>query len=168
LHPTDLKGALTQEHLRSLVDYDPATGIFTWRVARPNGVRLGMRAGTLHQGRRIIKIEGRGYLASRLAFLWMTGAWPPAMLDHRDLDKTNDTWANLRPATRAQNNANRPVQQGKAVPLKGVSLSRGRYQATIRVDGRHIFLGRFATPEAAHAAYASAAEHHFGSYARVA
>ena len=37
---------LTHDTLTQLLDYDPATGIFAWKVARSNRVKTGSRAGS--------------------------------------------------------------------------------------------------------------------------
>jgi len=50
--------------------------------------------------------------------------------------------------------------------LKGVSLHRGKWYATIGLKGRKHFLGYFETPAEAHAAYAKAARKLFGKFAR--
>lgn len=170
--PTDRTSGLTQERLQALLHYEPATGAFTWRAWRPNGVKVGDEAGAINKfsGYRLIKLDGRGFHASRLAWLYMTGAWPVARIDHEDLNKANNAWANLRPATMAQNAHNRAVTKNNTSGFKGVSFcgARNSWQANIRVEGRLHHLGRFSTPERAHAAYADAAALHFGSYARVA
>lgn len=90
-------------------------------------------------------------------------------IDHRDRDSLNDRIENLRPATESQDNANRRVQAGKVVGLKGVSIHTGRnhkrFKARITVNKRVIWLGLFATAEEAHAAYVAAAREHFGEFA---
>lgn len=64
---------ITQERLKELLTYDPATGEFRWIVSRgPN--RAGNSAGCIDKaGYRIIEIDGKAYRAARLAFLYMTG-----------------------------------------------------------------------------------------------
>ena len=161
---------LTAERVRELLDYDPATGVFRWRVSlMGRGAKAGAIAGTSNgQGRRQIKIEQRIYIASRLAFLWMTGRWPYRFVDHINGDTANDRWANLRQATDAQNAANSRAKG--TLGFKGVTWdkSRQRFVARIKVNYRTINLGRFETAEAAHAVYVKAAQRHFGEFARAA
>lgn len=170
--PQDINTGLTQARLKSLLNYEPATGVFTWLVWRPNGVKVGSEAGAIHQsGYRRIKLDGRAYAASRLAWLYMTGVWPEASVDHRDTNRLNDAWSNLRAATHAENMRNTSVQKGKAVPLKGVHLKRDAarvkpWGAVIRVGGVLKHLGYFRHAEEAHAAYAQAAHANFGQFAR--
>lgn len=171
MRPVDKKQGLTLERLKSLLAYDPVTGVFIWLVWRPNGIKVGDAAGTVDSnGYLKIKLDGHKYQASRLAWFYMTGEWPRDMLDHADMDKLNNKWSNLREATRSQNGANRS-SCGATGGLKGAHYNRNRkspkkWAATIRVDGRNKTLGYFMTPEEAHAAYIAAAEISFGEFAR--
>lgn len=93
--------------LRERLQYDPNTGDWIWLKSARHGW-VGRPAGSLDaKGYWIIKIDGQSYKASRLAYLYMTGEWPPDEMDHIDRKSWNDCWDNLRPATRTENNINR-------------------------------------------------------------
>jgi hypothetical protein len=159
---------LTRARLRELLHYDPATGEFRWlkRVSRPT--RVGDAAGALEiNGYRKITIEGRQYRAHHLAWLYMTGQWRSGLIDHRDGDRSNNRWDNLRRATASQNCANRRLPRNNKCRLKGVTRTEShRWRAGIHKNGRRRHLGIFSTPEAAHAAYVAAARKLFGEFAR--
>jgi hypothetical protein len=169
-----MKNDLTQADLLAILSYDPATGIFTWRIDRSalgdngNNPKAGDVAGSLSKrhGYREIGINGSLYRANRLAWLYMTGAWPVNDVDHENLDKGDDSWSNLRLGTRAQNLANRKPY-GKS-GVKGVRVRKGRFIAQITVDRKQIYLGSFDEIEAAAAAYEAAAKLHYGQFARTA
>lgn len=98
----------------------------------------------------------------------MTGEWPADMIDHKNRDRTDNRWENLREATRSQNNANRRASSTHG--FKGATFNRrqGRWMAQTKVNGKRVYLGYYDTPEEAHAAYVAAAERYFGEFARAA
>lgn len=75
--------------------------------------------------------------------------------------------ANLREATAAENPQNqRRAHSHNKAGLLGVSETPGgRYAASIKAGGKRRYLGRYATPEDAHAAYLKAKQemHPFGT-----
>lgn len=165
---------LARERLRELLGYDPKTGLFT-RLVHRHKHRAGEIAGSINdQGYRKIGIDGKDYSAGRLAVFYVTGELPVYEVDHKDTDRSNDRWTNIRPATRAQNSQNTSVSRNNKVGLKGVTVHTpgpgnhrkvARYQATIRKNGKQTYLGSFDTPEDAHAAYSAAARETFGEFA---
>lgn len=159
---------LTYERLHEVLHYDPATGNWKWALSkRGRGCIKGERAGCVKgNGYNYITIDYCSYLASRAAVLYMTGAWPEAEVDHKNLIKTDDRWMNLRPATRGENAANVPSHVDNICGFKGVRKCRGKWQARIMTDGVNVHLGSFCSPEEAHAAYCFAAVNHFGNFAR--
>lgn len=164
---------LTQERLKALVSYDPETGIFR-RLRDGGGKRAGDIAGCRKRTYTMVSVDGRLYRAHLLAFLYMTGTRPLLFVDHRDTDKHNNAWGNLREATKSQNQANVGLSKSNASGLKGVSRYRpgeayGKpWQASICKDGKTRHLGHFAEKAEAHEAYIRAAEVLFGEFARAA
>jgi hypothetical protein len=107
---TDIHSGLTLEYLKVILRYDPETGEWWWlekKQGRPFYQPAGSRRGNKGSEYRQIKINGRYYKSSRLAYFYMTGEWPKDEIDHDDRDPQNDKWKNLKPATRSQNNTNR-------------------------------------------------------------
>jgi len=169
------QATLTQQFLHDLLHYDPATGIFTWRVSRGAAV-AGQEAGFLDAstGYRKVVIDGRRYLANRLAIFYVTGQWPPHLVDHENLSRTDNAFDNLRQASNAQNLWNQEKSakvtgRPNASRFKGVSwdAARGRWAANISQNGTYIRLGRFASEEAAARAYDAAAVQLHGEFARL-
>lgn len=167
---------LTAEQVRSLFDYNRHTGILTWRwrddVPRGiNGRDAGRPAGFVHRkttGHMKVRINGRQYPVHRIIWLHVTGSWPPPKMhvDHIDCDPTNNRFSNLRLATPTQNCQNQ--RKVYNVSLKGARFHKqsGRWQASIRANGKSYYLGLFDTPELAHAAYCEAAARLHGDFAR--
>lgn len=159
----------TQDLLHALLNYDPLTGIFTWRsvVAPQTRIKVGCNAGTISaHGYLVIGIDRRQYPAHRLAWIYMAGALPAHQVDHKDKDRTNNRWSNLREATHSQNQMNKRSSR-KTSGLKGTTYSahRRKWQAQIRHNKKTFSLGYFATTELAHQAYREAAARMFGEFA---
>lgn len=157
--------ALTANHLRHVLSFDHATGQFSWNKKR--GCRAaGSPAGCVDWTNRrvLIGIDGKLYLAHRLAWLHFYGEWPTNDVDHRDGDSLNNSIANLRDASPSQNIANSRLSKANTTGFKGVAWDKGRGQfvAKIKKNYKARHLGRFSTAEKAHAAYAAAAKDLFG------
>lgn len=168
----DGTNGLTAERLRGVVSYDPETGVFVWKV-NPSNRRVGDECGDIKKdsGYRLISVDCRRYRAHRLAWLYMTGAWPTEQVDHKNGVRSDNRWSNLREATQRQNSANM-MRRNNKTGVKGVIRYQGpkhvRFRANIMVDGHTNYLGSFKTLEAAAEAYRIAAEKHFGEFARAA
>jgi hypothetical protein len=150
-----------------LLDYDPDTGIFRWRVRRGN-----VEAGTVSDhkdssGHVQIRVDNRLYLAHRLAWLYTHGEWPPEEVDHVNRIRHDNRLDNLRLASRNQNMANSSRRVGKS-GLRGVIAYRGKWKAQINAFGVKHYLGLHATKQEAHDAYCKAARSFFGEHASVA
>lgn len=134
---------VTQDVLKRILEYDPLTGLFTWKEKIADKVTVGDVAGTLKEGYVIIRIYGKQYRAHRLAFLYMTGKTPP-QVDHQDHDRSNNKWENLAAADYQSNGKNHPKTKRNSTGHVGVSQRKdGKYVARIYVNKRHKFLGVF-------------------------
>ena len=112
---------LNQSRLKELLAYDPDTGVFTRLVKSNRNVRIGAVAGTCDsKGYGQISVDGKLYRAHRLAWLWMTGAWPVAQLDHRNGVRHDNRWENLREATNGENNQNAAIRSNNTSGFMGV------------------------------------------------
>jgi hypothetical protein len=157
-------------HLRltTLLDYDSATGRFTWKTRRSGQPKPGSKAGTTgDDGYCRIRIDGLVYIASRLAFFYVNKRWPKFEVDHRDLDRSNNALVNLREATHGQNMAN--VRKRKGQRMKGAYYQPDcarKWYAQISVNRKPTRLGSFHTEDEAHAAYCIAARRVHGEFAR--
>lgn len=165
--PRAKPSTLTATRLRELLDYDPATGVFQWKVNRRHNARVGAVAGYInHRGYRQIKIDGRGYSAHRLAWMFVHGCWPSGEIDHKNTTPGDNHFANLRDGTHADNMHNTRRQRNNTTGFKGVSARCGRYRAQIKANKKHIHLGTFDTPQAAHQAYCAASAKYHGAFGR--
>ena len=142
---------LTQEKLKWLVHYDPATGV----LRRLSDGRDSWSIGT--HGYRRVNLDGAEYLLHRLAVMYMTGEFPREDTDHANGDRLDNRWLNIKPLTYSENQQNRGgPQRNNKLGVLGVRKVKNRFQAQIRVGGVQHYLGLFATAEDAHAAYMAA------------
>lgn len=110
---------ITLSALKSVLHYNPDTGVFTWLIPTSRMGSPGSRAGReTSGGYRQIQIFGKLYAEHRLAWFYMTGNWPDEDVDHK-IGKSN-VWSNLRLATKSQNNMNRRAQKNNKCGIKGV------------------------------------------------
>lgn len=173
-HTRKLRNDLSAEYLRSIIEYDPESGEFSWKrrpgyPAKWNTRYSGKIAGTVctYHNRILIRIDGKQYQAHRLAWLYMTGEWPQDDIDHKDCNRLNNKFNNLRSCTHTQNCANTKGRSGRC-GLKGVDYHKRmkKYRARIRMGGTQVFLGNFDTPDDAHEAYCKAVYKFHGEFAR--
>jgi len=112
---------LTQEYLKSILDYDFDTGIFTWKVNKANRTKVGDIAGWSYNGYREIEINNKAYKAHRLAWLYVYGEMPKNLVDHIDGNRSNNKIANLREATYQENSENYKTPKTNKSGVKNVS-----------------------------------------------
>lgn len=160
---------ISVDRVLSLISLDQSTGRLYWRYNRGGSARAGSIAGTLNKnGYRVITIDRKRYMAHHIVWLIHTGQLPALLIDHKDLNKDNNCFPNLRIATKQLNAANTRHHVDSKTGVKGVfrSQTKGKWRAQIGFDGRVVHLGTFETKEAARIAYQSAAEGLFGQFAR--
>ena len=154
--------SLPLERLREVLHYDPETGVFIWLIRSAQKIKIGDIAGSLHKagGYIYIRIGNFRYRAHRLAWLYMTGEWPEGEIDHRDLNRSNNRFNNLREATRQQNSANGPMRSTNTSGVKGVCWNKKseKWLAQIGAEGKHFYLGEFDTLQEATRVRQAAAE----------
>lgn len=150
---------LTAERLRAVISYDKSSGEFHWKVKMSSRAMPGGKAGTKHKfGYIQIKLDGVIHKAQRLAWLYVTGAHPTGEIDHKNRVRHDNSWLNLRDVTTLVNRQNvGPESRTGAYPM-GVTLHRktGLFQAQIKMMNKHLSLGYYTDPDAAHQAYISA------------
>ena len=145
------------EYLRSRLDYNPKTGVLTWRP-KPGDSREERRWNSRYAGKPTGHLRPDGYLevnldyrlilAHRIAYALGKGKPIPESyeVDHRNRKRSDNKLRNLRLATNVQNSCNGSGRQNvdPSIP-RGVSWHRGagKWQARLRVYGRRLHLGSY-------------------------
>lgn len=154
---------LTQNQVKEILDYNPMTGIFTWK-ARPrsmfgtdvswrvwNAKHATTQAGTDGHGYRIISCFSKRFQMHRLAWLFMHGEWPAGCIDHINHDPSDNRIENLRVVSNDENQRNREISSNNTSGATGVRRHRGssRWEARIGFEGKFIYLGIFLSKQKA-------------------
>lgn len=157
--------------MKNFLSYDPLTGNLTWRQRLKRGGRLaGSKAGTIDSnGYGRVTVGGKGYKTARIAWLLMTGKWPKRIIDHKDRNRANDAWDNLRLATSSQNSHNQGLSSRNISGYKGVSWHKGegKWRATISANKCRHHLGYFSNKQLAAAVWKEAAARLHGEFSCV-
>lgn len=152
---------LTQEILKQVLHYCPESGLFTW-LERPrsmfaseryfrawNSKNAGNIARTSHKGKSNnyyinIRINRKGHMAHRLAWLYVHGEWPN-VIDHIDGNGKNNSIENLRNVSSADNARNMRLSKRNKSGCPGVCWSNGekRWKVEICYDMKKEYLGTF-------------------------
>lgn len=143
---------LSAEFVRSILSYDPESGLFT-RLAGPFAGAAGATNGN---GYRLLSIQYRKYRAHRIAWLWMTGAWPTGEIDHINGVRDDNRWINLRDVPMVVNQQNRrSAMKTNRLGIQGVKFNpkTGKFTTAISVGKKGTHLGSFDCPQEARAKY---------------
>jgi hypothetical protein len=136
---SEKKKKLTHERLRELLHYDKATGVWTRLVSTSSRARAGAIAGSIvPSGYRVIGIDGCIYFSAPLAWFYVKGEWPKLEIDHKNLDKADDRWENLREATHGENQRNKRLQKNSSTGYIGVAIDRARqcWSVMVKLNGK--------------------------------
>ena len=148
-------------NIKSVLNYEKETGVFTWSVYRSHNALRGESPGRLDKdGYLRITVFEKEYSASRLAWAFVHGKFPDEQIDHINGNKLDNRIENLRACTQAQN------QQNKASVGVAFNKSNNKWQAQIKKSGKNYYLGCFADKDEAIEAYRKKSVDLFGEYSR--
>lgn len=130
-----------------------------------NNVKVGYEVGSIgSHGYREMRCAGRRVLAHQIVWLMVTGEFPSKWIDHKNGDKLDNRFTNLRLCNSHQNQGNRRSKS----KYKGVSRGKGdKWRARIGYKNKQIHIGTFDTPHEAARAYDEKASELFKGFARL-
>lgn len=151
--------------IKKLLDYDPSTGLFTWRERPREDYRFerswkhfnrrfaGKAAlkNTDTDGYRCGHILDTTFRAHRVAWAIHYGDWPDGQIDHINGDRTDNRIENLRCVSQSENKHNCKLYSNNKSGIPGVRFidSQNRWLAKITVNREIIQLGSFVDFDAA-------------------
>lgn len=158
---------ITQDEVIRLFHYDPTTGHLTRKIRAGTTGQVGGRAGSVRSsGYRSVRVNGTLCVEHRIIWLWWSGAWPYAQIDHINGIRDDNRIANLRIASTAENQRNSGTRSDNSLGVKGVYRVGKKFRALIQAGGSQLHLGYFPTKEAASEAYKAACTRLHGDFAR--
>lgn len=136
--------------IRQRLTYDPETGLFFSKRTLGLQIFRGINRDGYHYG----SCDNRTFLAHRLAWTVTHGAWPIGKIDHINGNRRDNRLCNLRVVSDRENAMNRAVRFDNISGRIGVSWSKRDkcWKASIRIDGKPVYLGNFRNLEDAIAA----------------
>lgn len=159
--------------LRKLLRYETETGKLFWLPRSASLVKPG-RNGSVIEAERfnsryagsealayrskagylVGAISGKAYFAHRVAWALATGDWPPQWIDHINGARDDNRLCNLRCADSYQNARNAKRRRDNSSGRTGVYWLKDerRWRASLRVQGKTVWLGCFSDFDAAVAA----------------
>lgn len=141
---------ITQEKLKSIVHYNLSTGVFTNLQTRSSNCIKGQELKSKNKiGYIRIMIDNKSYFAHRLAWLYVYNEYPK-IIDHKNKNKSDNRIENLINCTQKENQRNRKLSKNNQVGFNGVHKRYHRYIASIKVNGKKIYIGSFSTAEEAY------------------
>ena len=158
---------ITQSELQEVLNYNPDTGIFTWKIKTCKKICVGKIAGHIASNGYInLSIKKKSYLAHRLAWLYVNGNFTKHTIDHINGNKKDNRIVNLREATKSENSWNRKMQIDNTSGIKGVYWfsERNKWVARISVNKQNIFLGTFINLKLAENAVIEARNKYHGEF----
>lgn len=145
---------MTQEYLKSIVEYDKDSGKF-YRIKSRHGKPIrkildskpNQKTGYI-EFRLFYNGSSKKYRSHRLAFLYVTGEIPE-FVDHINHNRSDNRWDNLRSVTRSENAKNKSKYKSNNSGVTGVYWMKHnkRWWSMIVSDGKRISLGYYKNKE---------------------
>ena len=116
----------SQKYLQETFDYDPETGLF-----KRKGRMYKEHCAALY---RTVRVAKKKYYVHRLIWVYMTGNDPGDMeIDHKNRERHDNRWSNLRLATRGKNRFNTGARCIR------VRSRKKPFQARLTLEGRNVY-----------------------------
>lgn len=129
---------LTKDLLQELFYYNKNTGIFHWKVKKP-GVKHTDDISTIcAQGYKVVTLNRKRYYVHRLVWILVTGKDANGFIDHKNRDKADNRFDNLRVVSKSQNEHNTSKRKSNKTGYKNISYykSSASYVAEYMLNGK--------------------------------
>jgi len=147
---------ITFADIEKLLEYNPETGIFIWKINRSRLAKVGSIAGGKDKNGYIrIMIKRKKYGAHRLAWFISTGKFPRygEEIDHINGNTADNKLSNLRVVSHRMNGNNRKEHRLGKLPGALFNKRTKKWEARIQIKGKKYQIGSFETNKEANCAY---------------
>ena len=161
---------ITYEYLKSILEYNPNTGDWTWLIDRGKKIKKGQKAGSkMKNNYWQIHINKKNYYSHILAWFYITKKWPEKDIDHKNTIRNDNRWENLREASQSQNSGNQKISINNTSGYKGVTWRKNikKWNAQIIKNKKKFHLGYYSCPIEAAKTYDKKAIELHGEFAKV-
>lgn len=144
-----------QSDLKHHFNYSPLSGELSWRNVLSNRVKNGTTITTRNSSKHLrVTYKGINYLVHRIIWKMVTGCDPLDEIDHINGNPMDNTWGNLREASRVQNMCNTKLYTTNTSGVAGVNYHKlsGKWRARIMIRGRDTIIGYYNSIDEAAAA----------------
>jgi hypothetical protein len=132
-------------NIKEYLEYYPKTGIFKWIKSPHHTIELDSVAGTTNKrGYVHIQFNKKKYLAHRLAWFYLFGAWPKE-IDHINGICDDNRIKNLRAVSHSINNRNSKLYKNNKLGYPGIRKHGSKWVAQIGGRKNRAYLGIYAT-----------------------
>ena len=156
---------MDKELLDCLFDYDSDTGTVYWKLSRSNRIKIGNPVGYKNPyGYLQVRLEGKLWMLHRLIWLKQTEKFPNGEIDHKDGNRSNNSWSNLRDVSKYTNMQNRKkADKDSLTGVLGACYDKqsGKFREQLIMDKKKILNKLFYTAEEAGNAYKQAKENYY-------
>jgi len=133
-------------YIKSILNYDPISGIVLYKRDIKRGSKAGTIAGTITKSNHLrIRVQGERYLLHRVIWAMQTGKELEIteQIDHINHDGLDNSWINLRVVSAKENGRNKSKSKANTSGATGVCFRNNKWRARIKVDGTYVHLGTF-------------------------
>lgn len=128
---------ITKDRLFELLDYDPCTGVFAWKISRGNRKKGSLAGCVCGEGYLCIGVDGNLYHAHTVAWVYMFGSKQKSLeIDHINQDKLDNRISNLRLVSKSANQKNKGLQKNNKSGVVGVHWSNKENKWRVVVAGK--------------------------------
>ena len=157
--PVPMNPLPPQAYLLEAFRYDPDTGIIYGNENRPKEhfaneqawrrflkVDGGQPQGIVHkEGYLHINLGCKPYKAARIIWKMMTGEDPAGFIDHKNKNRTDNRWENLRVASAYENARNAKCKCTSSTGEKNICIQKGKYRVKITGWSKSSHVGYYDT-----------------------